>query len=201
MPRPSNTAERRAEIVDGFLSVMSREGYERATILKAARAAGLSPGLVHYHFADKEAVLVALVEQLAAGLSSRVAARLAAAGDHPRRRVHAIVDALVAKDDDADPRAVAAWVVVGAEAVREPAVRAPYAAALAALFAQLETEIASLLRSEGKSPRRAKGIAAALLVAFEGAFQVSATAPGLLPDGFAAKALRRVVDALVESPS
>ena len=47
MARPSNTEERRQQIVQGLLRVMAERGYERASIAEIARAAGLTPGLVH----------------------------------------------------------------------------------------------------------------------------------------------------------
>ena len=41
MPRPSNTQQRRAQIVDGMLTVMATTGYTRASIQAIARAAGI----------------------------------------------------------------------------------------------------------------------------------------------------------------
>jgi TetR/AcrR family transcriptional regulator, transcriptional repressor of bet genes len=197
VPRPSNTEERRAQIVEGLLEVMATAGYECATITAIAEAAGLAPGLLHYHFETKQDILVALVERLARGLQARIAAHLARAGDDPRRRVHAIVDAFVARGDDADPRAVAAWVVVGAEAVRQREVRALYGDALRGLLEQLHGELAGYLRAERRTTRNAAKISAAVLSAIEGAYQIAVGAPGLLPEGFAAPMLRRMVDGLV----
>lgn len=54
MPRPSNTAERQEQIVLGLLEVMAERGYEKASVASIARAAELSPGLVHYHFQTKD---------------------------------------------------------------------------------------------------------------------------------------------------
>ncbi|HEX6239866.1 MAG TPA: TetR family transcriptional regulator, partial [Polyangiales bacterium] len=121
MGRPSNSAERRAQIVDGMLAVMQRSGYEGATIQAIGKAAGLSPGLLHYHFATKQEVLIALVETLTAQLAERYEAHKAAAGS-PAERLYAFIDAHVALGRDADPRAVAAWNVVGSEALRNPEV-------------------------------------------------------------------------------
>jgi TetR/AcrR family transcriptional repressor of bet genes len=197
VPRPSNTHERRAQIVDALLTAMSRVGYERATIAAIAEAADLAPGLVHYHFETKQDILVALVDRLVRAVEARVDRGIARAGEDPRRRTHALVDAFVAMDDAADPRAVAAWVVVGAEAVRIPEVRALYAAALARSLERMRVEIAGYLVAEGRSARNAKKIAAAVLAAIEGAYQIAVGAPGLLPAGFAAPTLRTMIDGLV----
>lgn len=199
MPRPSNTEERRAQIVDAFLTVVTREGYARATISATARAAGLAGGLLHYHFASKHEILVALVARLTNTLTGRLEARLAEAGDEPRRRVHAVIDAFVATGDDADPRAVAAWVVIAAEALRDPEVRDLYGTAMAAHLRIVQREIAGRLRKDGAPTRNAAKIAAAVIAAIEGSFHLAVAAPGLLPVGFASPTLKRMVDVLLEA--
>jgi TetR/AcrR family transcriptional regulator, transcriptional repressor of bet genes len=188
--RPSNTIERRAQIVEGLLEVMATQGYERASIISIARAAELSPGLVHYHFDTKAEVLVALVERLIAGMRARYDART---GD----RLHAFIDAHLALGPDADRRAVAAWSIIGAEAVRQPEVRALYRRALASSLKELRTQLSARLKAEGKSRRNVRRISAAILAAIEGAFRIAAAAPGAVPPGFAAPMVRRMADGLI----
>ena len=100
MGRPSNTEERRQQIVAGLLRVMSERGYERASVAEIARAASLSPGLVHYHFKDKQEILLTAVEQLAARVRTRVSTRLQRAKG-ARAQVDAFVAALPAALDSA----------------------------------------------------------------------------------------------------
>lgn len=180
---------------------MAREGYERATIAEIAREAGLAPGLLHYHFGSKQEILVASVERLVARLEARFSARLETAGDDPRARLQAFVDAHVALGDDHDPRddprAVAAWVVIGAEAVRLPEVRALYSAAIVASLSRLRALVAACLRAEARPTRNAGRIAAAILSAIEGSYRLSAAAPGALPEGYAAPTLLRMIDGLL----
>lgn len=58
--------ERRRQIMDGALEVFSRKGFLQATNRDVAEAAGInSPGLIYHYFASKEALLRAVVEQLA----------------------------------------------------------------------------------------------------------------------------------------
>jgi TetR/AcrR family transcriptional repressor of bet genes len=199
MGRPSNTEQRRAEIVDGLLQVMAERGYQRATVPEIARAAGLSPGLLHYHFDHKQQILVALVKRLVLGLERRARSRLAAAGDAPRERLVAYVDAFVALGADADPRAVSAWALIGAEAVRDEEVRALYAQAVKSFLATLERLCREALRAEGRSAGGVKRIAAAILSAIEGAFRISAGAPRALPRGFASPTLRQMVHGLLDA--
>lgn len=197
MGRPSNTEERRVQIVDALGAVMARDGYERATVAAIAKRAGLASGLVHYHFRDKDEILVALVERIVAGLEGRVAARLARAGEGARARLHALVDAHVGLGDDADPNAVAMWAAVAAEAMRNPEVRALYKEAMASTLTRIERLLRAAMREVERPTRDAKPIAAAILSAIEGAYLVHVSAPGVLPRGYAAPALHALVDGLL----
>ena len=88
MAARTNTDERRAQIVEGLLTVMAASGYEGATIVAIGKAAGLSSGLVHYHFATKDEVLLALVDRLVVG----VRVRYEAAAAHGVQRIELILN-------------------------------------------------------------------------------------------------------------
>src|SRR5262249_17654141 len=60
---------------------------------KAARLAGVSPGILHYYFVDKRAILVAALETVTADLDRRVAAAQARSGQDPRARLRALIHA------------------------------------------------------------------------------------------------------------
>ncbi|MDC0709412.1 TetR family transcriptional regulator C-terminal domain-containing protein [Stigmatella sp. ncwal1] len=195
MGRPSNTDERRQQIVAGLLRVMSERGYERASVAEIAKAAGLSPGLVHYHFHDKQEILLSLVEQLARGVRERVAAGLARVeGDNPRARVDAFLDAYLATGEDANPAAVASWVTISAEAIRQPEVRAIYESVVRADLQHLEDLVDALT-----GRRRAQAIAAGLFAAIQGYFVLAASVPGVVPPGSAASTVRRMASGLLDT--
>jgi len=196
--RPSNTKQRRADILEALLEVLAREGYRGATIATVARQAGLNPGLLHYHFDRKLDILIALVERLIAAVEERAEARLLRAGADPLERLLAYVDAHVAQGKGADTRAVAAWVAIGAEAIREPEVRAVYQAAIAGRLERLEGLFRECSQARGSRAAGAKRQAAAVLSAIEGAYQISVVAPGALPKGFAAPALRLMILGLLD---
>ncbi|WP_394831578.1 TetR/AcrR family transcriptional regulator [Pendulispora rubella] len=199
MGRPPNTRERRAQIVDALLTVMGREGYASATIAKIAREARLAPGLVHYHFENKEAILVEAFQTLAAQLEARATARIEAAGNAPREQLMALIDAYVAVGHDADPKAMASWVVFGAEAIRQPDVRKLYERALSMMFERTSDRVRTCLKESGRTTKNAGAIAAVLLSAIEGAYRIAVAAPGLMPAGYAAPTMRRMVDGLLSS--
>src|SRR3712207_4627544 len=145
MARPSNTEERRQQIVEGLLRVMAERGYERASIAEIAKAAGLSPGLVHYHFTEKQEILLTLVEQLAGRVRERVKARLGRVKGGARAQVDAFLDAYLATGEDAEPSSVAAWVTISAEAVRQPEVRAAYEKVVRADLEHLEDLVGAVI--------------------------------------------------------
>jgi TetR/AcrR family fatty acid metabolism transcriptional regulator len=64
----------RERILDGALDVFARKGYHRAIVDDIVRASGTSKGAVYHHFPNKEAVFVALVDDFAELLASRLAA-------------------------------------------------------------------------------------------------------------------------------
>jgi TetR/AcrR family transcriptional repressor of bet genes len=56
MGRPSKRDERRIDIVRALSEVLARHGLGGATIVRVAHEAGVSPGLLHHHFEDKDAM-------------------------------------------------------------------------------------------------------------------------------------------------
>jgi AcrR family transcriptional regulator len=59
-------AARREQILAAAYEVAAREGLDGTTILQVAAAAGLSPGLVMFHFKTKRQLLLSLLDRLLA---------------------------------------------------------------------------------------------------------------------------------------
>lgn len=192
MPRPSNTNERRQQITRGLMTAMATGGYGGATVQEIARTAKLTPGVVHYHFGSKQAILLALVEQLAATTDARLQKRLEDS-QTPRDRLLAFIDAHVALDDDADPSAVACWVQIGAEALRQPEVCEVYESIVEQELSLLRALVIAALDEVGQPTDDGAEMAAALYSAIQGAYQL-AVATDALPQGFASPMLQRIVD-------
>lgn len=55
---------RRAQLIDCAVQVLASDGYERASLARIAKAAGVSKGVISYHFDGKEELLQELVEQV-----------------------------------------------------------------------------------------------------------------------------------------
>jgi TetR/AcrR family transcriptional repressor of bet genes len=185
MSRRSNTGQRRDEIVRALQAVMAEHGYEKATIQLIARQAGLTPGLLHYHFQTKADILVELVKVLANQAHARYLA-LAESAVTAQERLRAYLDARLALGPGADAHAVAAWVVIGAEAVRQPEVRSVYRHAVRSEM-ELVTELMAACLAERQKPTAgARALAAAVLALVEGAYQLASAAPDIAPPGYAA---------------
>ncbi len=198
MARKPNTAQRRDQIVHGLLEAIGEHGYDKATIQTIAQKADLAPGLIHYHFRNKEEILLELVKSLAA-VAQRRYEELAALATGAAARLKACIDARLALGDGAEPHAVAAWVVIGAEAIRQPQVRAAYQDAVAAERALLETLLNDYLDERGKSRARAGHLAAALIAFMEGAFQLSSAAGDMMPRGYAADMALQLVQRFADA--
>jgi TetR/AcrR family transcriptional repressor of bet genes len=197
MPRPSNTEERRAQITGALVKVMARRGYDGASVAGIARAARLTPGLVHYHFKDKREILLAALRDLVARHHANLEARLAEAGGDPIDEVARFIDFHLGLGADADPDALACWILLSGEALREPKVRAEMEKALAALTARL----AGLIR-RGRERRLLRcdsvvAAASALVAAVQGYFVLTATARSIIPKGSAAPSVKLMAGGLL----
>ena len=72
-PRPTVRPERRATIVRATIRCLARDGYARLTMKRVAAEAGMSPGILHYYFRDKRAILGRAAATVMADLDRRVA--------------------------------------------------------------------------------------------------------------------------------
>lgn len=197
MGRAGNSARRREQLVGGLLRTMARKGYGGASVADIALEARLAPGIVHYHFSSKQEILLGVVRRIEGLLRERFQRRLRRAGSRPRPRLFAYVDAHVGLGPDADPAALACWVSVGAEALRQPQVRAVYAQAVAADVDVLRGLLRDVLRDERRSLDRLGAMASGLRAAIEGAYLLGSAAPGVIPRGSAGPMIRRMAEGLI----
>ena len=56
-------ASTRDKLIDAAFAVVAREGFDKASVKDIAREAGLTPGLLHYHFASRDALLEAALRK------------------------------------------------------------------------------------------------------------------------------------------
>jgi AcrR family transcriptional regulator len=59
----THRADNRERLIAAGYTVLSEKGYEATTVKEVAHVAGVSPGLFHYYFASKDALLVAVLHE------------------------------------------------------------------------------------------------------------------------------------------
>lgn len=199
MARPSNTEERRTQLVRALMRVIVRHGYAGASIQEIAKAAGMRPGLIHYHFESKQEILLTLFAHLEAVVSGRLEAQLQKLGaGHAREaELDALIDAFLALDKKTDQLAVACWSIISAEAVYNAELRQLYVQAIR----QHQERIEQLLRRSLPAAKLAKldlkAASASILAAIHGSFLLASAAPGVVPKGSAAGSVKRMVRGLL----
>lgn len=181
-------AERREQIVTGLATVLQHASYAEASVAQIARAAGLTAGLVHYHFGSKREVLLALMDRLVDAWRARVGVFVEAASG-PLQRIRGVVDATLALDATSDTVQAQLWTTLGAEASRNEDVASAFRGVLHEGMLLIEGDLAELGVPD---PTRA---ARSLVAALQGVFQLASV--GLVPPGEGADLVHRLVDALV----
>lgn len=173
-----------SRLLDACKTVVAEKGVRGATVVEVARTAGITPGLVHYYFPSKQALVLALFERLAEGFATR----LQGAG---LPTVQQFVEAALALGEGADPEGVRAWVWLSAEALHDPELNDRWHATAT----QWIDLVAGALERQGVAePREVAGTVVSTVL---GAWQLGTAAPGALPRGSAAGGLLRLVDSLL----
>ena len=196
MARPSNTAERRAQIAGALVAVMAKHGYEGASIADIAAKARLAPGIVHYHFANKLEILVEAVRAMTAEHEAVLEAAIDPAANAPAQ-LAAMIDVHLGLGAHADPARLACWVQIAGEALRHDAVRVELEAALAAIARRVTAIIERGARARELACPDPRAAAAAIVAAIQGYFVVAATTKAIIPRGTAAACALRMAEGLV----
>jgi len=63
-------AARRAQIVECAIETIASEGYAHASLARIAKRAGISKGVISYHFADKDELIQEVVDEVLDALDS-----------------------------------------------------------------------------------------------------------------------------------
>ncbi|MBC9727837.1 TetR/AcrR family transcriptional regulator [Streptomyces sp. TRM68367] len=144
MPRTADHAQRRAQIIDGFVRVAARDGVHAVTMRGVAAEAGVSLRLVQYYFETKGRLMLVALRHLEERSHARWADRLAAQPQpaSPRARVEALLAEALPTDEDSRTFHIL-WTSCAMLAMTDPDLAAQS-------FAQgpdrLEAQLAGLLR-------------------------------------------------------
>jgi TetR/AcrR family transcriptional repressor of bet genes len=192
MGRPSNTEQRKQEIIDALLRVMAERGYEKASIQAIAKEAGLAPGLIHYHFKTKQEILLGLVNWIASSATERLEKMEAQVSD-PWDKLSAFINARLATGESELPEVVSAWVVIAGESIRQPEIKEIYQDLVKRQLELLKQLIADVWESKSAKSKEVVHLSAIVIAAMEGAFQLSATASNVMPKNYAAESVLKII--------
>jgi AcrR family transcriptional regulator len=176
-------AARRQELIEATARVLAAGGAAAASVRAIAAAAGVSPGLVTHHFGGVDRLVEATYDHIVARVDGALAAAVAAAGDDPRARLAAYVDASFAAPI-ADADVLATWIAFWSMVRADPAMRAQHARHYAGYRARLER----LLGECGVAAARRRLVAIGVTALVDGLWLELC----LAPDSFSADEARAV---------
>ena len=110
---------RRSQLIAATVRVLARKGYAALTVADVAKEAGLSPGIVIFHFNSKDDLLADVLGFLAAEYRQHWDAQTRLAGTGPAARLKA----LLLSDFDTTvftPEKLAAWIAFWGETQGRP---------------------------------------------------------------------------------
>lgn len=114
---------RRQQLIEATIDSLAKRGYAETTMADIADGAGLSRGIVNFHFESKEKLLIATLQSLADEYVGHWEVALAKAGPGAAERLWAVV----AADFDrrvCTRRKIAAWCAFWGEAKSRPTYKA-----------------------------------------------------------------------------
>jgi TetR/AcrR family transcriptional repressor of bet genes len=155
MPKVGMAPIRRRQLVEAAIAVIHEMGFANATVARIARRAGISAGLVHHYFQDKDDLLFTTMRHLLAELRADAVARLAQARE-PRQRVIAIIDACFG-EAQFEEQVFSAWLALYGNARHSARLRKIVTLYHRRLKSSLVHELRRLV-PEAEAPRLADGI-------------------------------------------
>ncbi|MGH8873076.1 MAG: TetR/AcrR family transcriptional regulator [Acidimicrobiia bacterium] len=93
IPTRARAVDRRAALIRAAYKVMARDGVHRVPLQQIATEAGVSKGLLIYHFQTKDGLVLASLEWVLEATETRIRRRLAESDD-PARAIAYVIDAV-----------------------------------------------------------------------------------------------------------
>lgn len=118
-PRKASREFRRQQLIDATIATLARVGFSRATLTEVAVTAGLSHGLIIFHFQTKEKLLTETLQYMAREYRDNWVEALAVAPKAPAAQLDALIRADFT-DAICAPERLAAWSALWAEAQSRP---------------------------------------------------------------------------------
>ncbi|PBB44753.1 MULTISPECIES: transcriptional regulator BetI [unclassified Mesorhizobium] len=164
--RKASKEVRQLQLIEATIDSLAKRGYAETTMADVADGAGLSRGIVNFHFESKEKLLVATLQYMYDEYSAHWRAALQKAGDDPARQLQALVWA----DFDrsiCNKRKLAAWCAFWGEAKSRPTYQA-LSSSRDAYYQQVFIDLCATLKQSGGYAYEPQVMALALSAMLEG---------------------------------
>jgi AcrR family transcriptional regulator len=160
--RWTHRADNRERLIAAGYQVLSEKGYEATTVKEVAHVAGVSPGLFHYYFTSKDALLIAVLHEAGTRYGQMMQNLRAAvpAPDIPQAAITAARERAMQ-----EPQWYRLRYELFALGLRNPT----FLPVLGELLAYIRQTLSQALRDlTGTDEMRAQALAAVLLASFDG---------------------------------
>lgn len=147
-PRTQSREVRRQQLIEATISTLAARGFARTTLTEVAKTAGISHGLVLFHFETKEKLLTETLTFMTEEYHQNWQAALAAAPADPAAQLLALIKADFASAITT-PARLGAWCAFWGEAQSRPIYQEACGEKDAAYIRQLEVICAELVRQGG----------------------------------------------------
>ncbi|WP_290789748.1 transcriptional regulator BetI [Halomonas sp.] len=189
MPKVGMEPIRRQQLITATMAAIDEVGLADATVMRIARHAGVSAGIISHYFGGKDGLLEATMRQILSDLGTAVATRRAAiADDNPEGHLRAIIAGNFDRSQVTGPVAKT-WLAFWASSMHQPTLQRLQQVNDRRLYSNLCTQFRRLM------PRaEARQAAQALAAMIDGLWLRGA----LTPDGLDADSARRVALATLD---
>ncbi|MGO3055885.1 transcriptional regulator BetI [Halomonas sp. AOP43-A1-21] len=120
MPKVGMEPIRRQQLIHATMAAIDEVGLAEATIMRIARHAGVSAGIISHYFGGKDGLLEATMRQILTDLSDAVSMRrMALNDDSPRAHIGAIIEGNFDRTQVTGP-AAKTWLAFWASSMHKP---------------------------------------------------------------------------------
>jgi Transcriptional regulator len=191
--RKASKETRRQQLIEATIDSLAKRGYAETTLADVADGAGLSRGIVNFHFESKDKLLIATLQHMADEYASHWMTALEKAGPGTAGKLWALVTA----DFDrkiTTKRKLAAWCAFWGEAKSRPTYQA-LCGARDARYQQIFEDIITEMKAEGGYSYEPKAMTLGVCAMLEGLWWRLMMSDGLTREGAHAAAIEFVVAA------
>lgn len=153
----------RQQVLDAAIKVLAKRGFTNTSVSDIADAAGMSKGVVHYHFANKEDLIVRVLQQCYDTLSAAVRSAWSEPGTPPERIRRALRAMWLTRTSGSAEMTVVADMM--AQGIHDPKIKKAIAARFHTSREELVQELVSSFEKVGLRPKLPAEVVARIVMA------------------------------------